>query len=140
MVSISFEHELDYLRDSLTGNPFPGLWIVVRNVAGNREIEVQAHVDSGTERSLLDGQIARALGLDLSTGNIQLFRSATGAELVSRLHRVVLAHDSLGVNELMIAFSETRLTRNLLGRDFFNLFQIGFRERRSKILIAAEEK
>ena len=43
-------------------------------------------------------------------------------------------HDSLGVNELMIAFSETRLTRNLLGRDFFNLFQIGFRERRSKIL------
>lgn len=135
---VAYDHELGYLRDSQTGNPFPGLWIVVRSVGSERELEIQAHLDTGTERTLLDGQVGRAIGLDLSTGDLLRFRSATGVELTARLHPVVFAHDELGAKDLTVAFSEARLTRNLLGRDYFNLFQIGFRERHSKILVTPE--
>ena len=66
------------------------------------------------------------------------YRSSTGAELVARLHKVRLVHDSLGSHELTVGFSERRIARNLLGRDFFDLFQIGFREHHSKILFSHE--
>ena len=75
MIGVSYEHELDYLRDPQSGNPFPGLWIVVRDIGANRELEVQAHLDSGAERSLFDGQIGKAIGLELGTGDALHFRS-----------------------------------------------------------------
>ena len=40
-----------------------------------------------------------------------------------------LFHGDLGEFELEIGFSESPIRRNILGRDFFNLLQIGFRER-----------
>jgi hypothetical protein len=138
MVDVSYDQELEYLRDSERGKPFPGLWIVLSGMDHERELEVMAHLDSGTETSLFDGQIGRAIGLDLSSAEILVFRSSTGAELAARLHAVRLAHDKLGEHDLTIAFSEHRITRNLLGRDFFNLFQIGFRERHLKILFSVE--
>jgi hypothetical protein len=38
-------------------------------------------------------------------------------------------HPDLGSFTLEVGFSSTDIHRNLLGRDFFNLAQIGFRER-----------
>jgi hypothetical protein len=140
MVDVSYSHELDYLRDSESGKPFPGLWVVVCGPVNDRELEVQAHLDSGTEKSFLDGQIGKAIGLDPGDGEVLYYRSSTGAELVARLHRVRLAHEELGAHELMVGFSERRITRNLLGRDFFDLFQIGFREHHSKILFSPEPR
>ncbi len=139
MPTVAYERELDYLRDRRTGSSFPGLWLVVRGLRGQNALEIQAHLDSGTERTLLDGQVGKAIGLDLHTGGVIHFRSATGALLTARLHPVVLAHDDLGERELTVAFSEASLARNLLGRDYFNLFQIGFRERQFKILVTPEQ-
>jgi hypothetical protein len=140
MVEVSYGQELDYLRDSETGKPFPGLWIVVGNLSNNRQLEVQAHLDSGTEKSLFDGQIAKAIGVNLGDCEVLLYRSSTGAELVARIHKVQLVHEKLGARELMVGFSERGIARNLLGRDFFDLFQIGFRERYSKIYFSPEAR
>jgi hypothetical protein len=137
MVAVSYDLELDYLRDSARGSAFPGLWIVLGG-REDRELEVMAHLDSGTETSLFDGRIGRAIGLDLSAGEILVFRSSTGAEIGASLHPVRVAQEKLGGYELTIAFGEQPITRNLLGRDFFNLFQIGFRERHLKIFFSAE--
>jgi hypothetical protein len=68
VIPVSYAHELEYLRDSVTGELFPGLWIVIRNLEDGRELELQAHLDSGAERSLFDGQVARALGLPIEGG------------------------------------------------------------------------
>jgi hypothetical protein len=110
----------------------------LHSLADDRQLEVQAHLDSGTEKSLFDGQIGKAIGLDPGDGEVLYYRSSTGASLVARLHRVRLAHDQLGAHSLTIGFSEGRIARNLLGRDFFDLFQIGFREHHSKILFSLE--
>ncbi len=92
MADVSYDHELDYVRDSEIGKPFPGLWVVVYSPADDRQLEVQAHLDSGTERSLFDGQTGKAIGLDPGDSEVLYYRSTTGAELVARLHRVWLAH------------------------------------------------
>ena len=51
-----------------------------------------------------------------------------GGVLPATLHAVQLSHADLGTFELEVAFSTTEIRRNLLGRDFFDLVQIGFRE------------
>ena len=139
MPDVSYRISLDYLRDPETGDPFPGLWIAVRHADGDSELEVQCHLDSGAEISLFDGEIAHGIGLELQLVGAQNYSASSGAKLAARLHRVRLSHEELGEHELRVGFSEQRLARNLLGRDFFNLFRIGFRERQSTLLFEPEE-
>ncbi len=139
MVEVSYAHELDYLRDSVSGDPFPGLWIVVRSSA-DRALEIQAHLDSGAERSLFDGQIAKAIGLPTENGERIYFRSTTGADIAAVSHRVQLAPEKLGECELAVGFSDREIARNLLGRDFFDFFRIGFREHHTKVLFSPEAR
>ncbi len=48
---------------------------------------------------------------------------------------VQLAHADLGTFELEIAFSTSEIQRNLLGRDFFDLVQVGIREHHLELLV-----
>lgn len=138
MPDVSYPFRLDYLRDPVTGQPFPGLWLAVRHPVESKQLEVQCHLDSGAEVSLFDGQIGKAIGLELQDGDSLTFSSTTGAEIVGRRHSVRIGHPELGVRPLEVAFSEAPILRNLLGRDFFGLFQIGFRERQSALMFAPE--
>ncbi len=90
MPEVSYRISLDYLRDPETGEPFPGLWMVVGHPDKHRELEVQCHLDSGAEVSLFDGQIAHGIGLGLQRGDVQVFSASSGAKLAARLHRVRL--------------------------------------------------
>ncbi|MBI3300886.1 MAG: hypothetical protein HYZ72_02245 [Deltaproteobacteria bacterium] len=92
-------------------------------------LDIDAYLDSGAQRSLFDGGIGTALGLDLFSGPEIRYVSIAGTGLAARLHQVRLAHPALGSFELEVGFSTVPISRNLLGRDFFNLVQIGFRER-----------
>ncbi len=58
-----------------------------------------------------------------------VFGLMNGSSLDARTLPVVLAHRDLGEFSIDLRFSMNPLQRNLLGRDFFNLVQIGFRER-----------
>lgn len=139
MPDVSYRISLDYLRDPETGHPFPGLWIAVSPPEGGGELEVQCHLDSGAEISLFDGEIAHGIGLELQSGRAQRYGTSSGVMLTARVHRVRLAHEELGEHELLVGFSQQRLARNLLGRDFFSLYRIGFHERQSTLLFAPEE-
>ena len=112
----------------------------MRSPDDGRELEIQAHLDSGAERSLFDGQIARAIGLQPGNGEKIHFRSTTGADVVAVSHRVQLAHENLGECDLTVGFSDREIARNLLGRDFFDLYRIGFREHHSKVLFSREDQ
>jgi hypothetical protein len=91
-------------------------------------IEVDAYLDSGAGKSLFDGQIARAIGLDLNKGRPQSYSSTAGYSVNARLHQAIISHPDLGQHSLEVGFSDQEIRRNLLGRDFFALMQIGFRE------------
>lgn len=129
MFPVTYTHQHGYLyvgRD----RHFPGLVIQVQNPdAPDRLVEVQGHLDSGAEYSLFNGWIAQSVGLDLYSGPERRYAPTRGDSVDARVHRVMLVHPELGTFDLNIGFSTDQIRRNLLGRDFFNLIQIGFRER-----------
>lgn len=129
MITVAYDHQLDYLYD-INQQRFPGLLLQIRSSdLPEQALETDAHLDSGAERSLFAGWIGRAIGLDLLRGRPLPYRSTAGHEVEGRLHRVELSHPELGKFQLEVGFSMEPITRNLLGRDFFNLIQVGFRER-----------
>lgn len=130
MLNVRYDNEFPYSYD-LNGERFPRLTIRLTNPASPDEaVDVDAYLDSGAQRSLFDGRIGRAIGIDLLTGKERQYESTTGSSIAGMLHRVRLAHADLGLFDLELGFSTVHIKRNLLGRDFFDLVQIGFRERR----------
>jgi hypothetical protein len=126
--TVAYTHEFPY-GYSPEGRPFPILPIRLLNPRDlARSVEVAAYLDSGTDRSLFDGTLTHALGMDLPRGKRIAFFSTGGIGIDAFLHRVKISHPDLGEFDLDIGFSSVTLARNLLGRDFFNLVQVGFRE------------
>ena len=138
MPTVRYDHEFPYPYD-LNGERFPRLTFRLTNPAHpGQAVDVDAYLDSGAQRSLFDGGIGRAIGIDLLTGEQKQYESTTGGSIVGMLHRVRLEHSDFGSFDLVVGFSSTRIKRNLLGRDFFNLVQIGFRERQLAFYLTAE--
>lgn len=128
-MTVGYTHQLDYPYGA-DQRCFPGLLLRIWSPDfPEQALETDAYWDSGAERSLFDGQIGRALGLDLLGGRPIPYRSTAGREVEGRLHQVRFSHPDLGSFQLEIGFSIEPISRNLLGRDFFNLIQVGFRER-----------
>lgn len=92
-------------------------------------VDIDAYLDSGAEYSLFNGWIARSLGFDLYSGPLRPYGTTAGHRIEGRVHPVRLSHPDLGSFELEMGFSTEQISRDLLGRDFFELIQIGFRQR-----------
>lgn len=137
MYPVTYEHEFPY-STTPAGRPFPILQFRIC-VPGHPEpaLDLHAQLDSGAERSLFDGWIAPDLNLDLLGGPELSYLAASGVQITARLHPLQFYHASLGTFSLEVGLSTSRITRNLLGRDFFNLMQIGFRERHLLFYITA---
>jgi len=142
MIHVSYTYELPYVHGSeWSQRAQPVLRIEIHNsMDENLAVQVNAHLDSGTDITIFQGDLCPAIGLELMSGPEKRFQSAksSGPPLVARLHRVRLAHDALGEREMDVAFATEPLGRNLLGLDFFNFFKIGFQDRESRVLLEAE--
>lgn len=122
--------EVSYLRQyQYQHSDYPSLPIQICNPS-NREnfIDIDAYFDSGAYRSLLDGRLAGIIGLNLFDGARVFYNLTSGNGLEGRLHRVVVLIPGLREIELEVGFSVGDISRNILGRDFFGLTQIGFRQ------------
>ncbi len=128
MPVVAYEQQIDYAYDT-DGCRFSRLDFQMAQ-AGKPDVtvDVDAHLDTGTERSLFNGKLAIALGIDLLSGPQLVYQTTVGSRLITALHLVRLTHPDLGSFNLEVGFSTTDIHRNLLGRDFFDLVQIGFRE------------
>ena len=128
MPIVAYEHQVDYGYDS-DGNRFPRLdFQLAKAGVPDLTIDVDAHLDSGAERSLFNGKLAAVLGFDLLDGPKLVYQTAMGSQLVATLQMVELTHPDIGAFQFEVGFSSAEIHRNLLGRDFFNLVQIGFHE------------
>lgn len=137
MITVNYTALFGYLYAE-RHDRFPGLPVQVQNPnSPDQAVDVQAHLDSGAEFSLFDGWIAGAIGVDLLDGPVRRYAATRGEPFEARVHRVVLFHPDLGVFPLAIGFSAEEIRRNLLGRDFLNFIQIGFRERHLEFYVAA---
>jgi len=137
MTTVSYSCEFPY-RD-YRGNPTPLLLLRISNPSKpDKAIETDAHIDSGAASSLFAGAFAQPLGMDLFAGRAQTYVGTSGNRIDARLHGVRISHPDLGEFDLVVGFSTGPIGRNLLGRDFLNLIQIGFRERHSLFFITPE--
>ena len=128
MDEVLYQHRLEYSYDR-DGKRFPRLsFRISTSEDPTRAMDVDAYLDSGSERSLFNGWIATGLGLDPFGGTSLRMASATGSSVTAAIHPVTLLHDELGMFNLEVGFTPLELKRNLLGRDFFSLVQVGFRE------------
>jgi len=87
-----------------------------------------AYLDSGAEYSLFQAELATAIALDPIGGAQRRYAFANGQEVRAAVREVTVSHPQLGNFSLSPGFT-FGLTRNILGRDFFNFVQVGFRER-----------
>ena len=128
MWTVSYPYRFNYRL--VNDEPFPVVVLRLSNpLQPDRKMDVDAYLDSGTQRSLFNGWRAMALGLDLLAGPSKSYTPTSGQAIEARLHTVRVHHENLGDFELEVGFSTGEIRRELLGRDFFNLAQIGFRER-----------
>ena len=132
MITVSYEYRFEYAHDP-DGSRFPRLEVRVSSPQTNGKrrdapIDVWAYLDSGAERSLFNGWIGAALGIDILDGPSIVYETGSGAPLSATLHPIRLFHPDLGELDLEAGLSTSEIPRNLLGRDFFDLVQIGFRE------------
>jgi hypothetical protein len=126
---VQYAHRLAYPLDSL-GKPFPILQLRISNPADSEQgLDIEGYLDSGAEYSLFNGWMATAIGFDLLSGTERKYGPIVGPTIVGRVHRIRLAHPAVGTFDLDVGFSTQEIRREILGRDFFNLVQIGFRER-----------
>jgi hypothetical protein len=135
---VTYAHSFPYSTDPVSGRTFPGLPVRL-SLPGNSEpgVDVEPHLDSGAELSIFDGRLlVRALRLDLMAGREVILGSVGGSSLTVRIHRLMLSHPDLGRFTLDAAISTVPIKRNLLGRDFFQRIQIGFREFHQIFLVA----
>ena len=129
MEVVQYTHQVTYLRDSI-GKPFPILQLRISNpVDSDQGLDIEGYLDSRAEYSLLNGWMAAAIGLDLLSGTERKYGPIVGPTIVGRVHRIRLTHPAVGTFDLDVGFSTQEIRREILGRDFFNLVQIGFRER-----------
>jgi len=132
LTTVTYTYDFGYV--STGGRSFPLLRLVVR-AANGQAVAVDAHLDSGASQSLFDGEILSGIGVNLLDGPLKRYGSAIGAEMEARIHRIRLEHSELGNFDLDVGFSVGPLSRNLLGRDFFDFVQLGFRENQQSVFI-----
>lgn len=94
-------------------------------------------VDTGAERTLLEGVHVRAAGLDVFDGPSLALQGFLGARTTAYLHKATLVIGDSEV-ETEIAFSTQPLARQVLGRDIQSNFQLGLRERALEFYLANE--
>lgn len=129
MVAVEYQHSFNYRQFASGSSPVLQVRIARQD---NHEfgIDTDVYLDSGAERSLFNGDLLAALEIDLINDRAKSYGSTIGSSVTAYLHQVQLIVPNVGDFSLEIGFSNVEIRRNLLGRDFFNLVQIGFRERR----------
>jgi len=127
MVTVEYQHNLNYRQ--MQAGSFPALVLSVAHQHNlDLSFDTDAYLDSGAERSLFDGALLSGLEIDLLNDKAMSYVATTGASVTAYLHNVRITIPDIGTFNLEMGFSDVHLSRNLLGRDFFNLVQIGFRE------------
>jgi hypothetical protein len=138
VVTVDYKHQIEYAYDR-SGKRFPQLSFRISSTSDlKRAMDVNTYLDSGSERSLFNGWIGSVLGIDILSGPRMTFESAAGSYLTTTIHPVRLVHDDMGTFEIEVGFSTSEISRNLLGRDFFDLVQIGFREHQLCFFVTPE--
>jgi len=138
-VKAEYQQRFPFRCDEVSGDYPPLLALDLVNPTEPKcSLAFDGYLDTGCSRSLLDGRLAVAVGLDPTRGKVVPYVSATGVSIRANLLMVHMRHPLLGEQALEVGFAQVSLARNLLGRDFLCLVQFGLREKRLEFYLAPE--
>jgi hypothetical protein len=136
MLTVTYTSSFMY-RDHGNG-PFPTLQVEIVNAADpSLRVNVDAYLDTGASRSVFFGWIPEAIGLNILDGQPLSYVNNMGQSEDGRILSVIINHPDLGEFPIDIGFAMWNPSRSLLGRDFLNLIQVGFRESQFEFHIEA---
>jgi hypothetical protein len=128
LVLVDYQYSFNYRQ--LPFGSYPIIQVrITRQDDPNLGIDTDAYLDSGAQLSLFNGDLLAALEIELTNDKSRPYSATVGNPITGYLHEVRLTVPNMNDFTLEIGFSDVQIRRNLLGRDFFNLVQIGFRER-----------
>lgn len=135
-VQVEYQHRFDYRYDVWGQDLQPLLPLDLVHPRTLQRVTLDGYLDSGCSRSLFDGRLALAIGLDPTSGRSIPYTSATGVSIRASLLPIQLEIPQLGRFQLEVGFTQVNLDRNLLGRDFLARVQLGLRENRSEFYLS----
>ena len=106
-------------------------------LSASRSVDAPGVIDTGSQRTIFDGGYASTIGLRLEDGTsipIQPFGNGTFFTKALRCHIFFNGQDM----ELDVCFSEIKIPRNILGRDFLDRVQMGLREHHELVFLRPE--
>jgi len=129
METVGYTHTYPY-RFLALDHRFPVLTVRLANPQRLQDaVEVDGILDSGTEISVFPATLAQALGVPPELGRPWRLETASGGVIHARRLWIALTIPDHGFHRIEPAFTWGEMARNLLGRDVFDLLQVGFRER-----------
>ncbi|MBT9583430.1 hypothetical protein IV102_08770 [bacterium] len=109
-MNVEYQQAFAYRYDELSGTPQPILALdLVHPDEPRNRIAFDGYLDTGCSRTLLDGRLAVAAGLDPTRGRLTPYTSATGVSIRAALLKVHLAHPLVGEHELEVGFAQVNL-------------------------------
>lgn len=135
MPRLDFRWQLPYRYDE--HGRFGPLICIGLTTNSNRH-DMLCLLDTGAERTLLDGQHLRAAGLDLFPGTRRRVSGVLASSVVVYEHRVAHAIADLEL-ELAVLSSTQPLNRAVIGRDLLSALRLGLRERAGEIYLSVEQ-
>jgi predicted aspartyl protease len=132
---VNYTHMLRYRPLPNHEGVYPVAEIQVSN--NQHAVDFPAVIDTGAMFSLISGEYAIALGLQLTNGaNTQL--SSLGGSIAAWIHSVNMKMLDLEFR-MNLRFADRTLPRNIIGRDVLERVQIGFREYHSTVLLLPQQ-
>ncbi|HLC80675.1 retropepsin-like domain-containing protein [Candidatus Woesearchaeota archaeon] len=116
----------------INGKFYPAIPVILK--VNEREIKIHAIIDSGSEISLFDKNLAERLGINYQlTRDIKNMNGVSGRLLVY-IHQLTITVGDKTFSCRIGFFDERTTSHNLLGRQgFFENFKITFDEKNKKI-------
>jgi predicted aspartyl protease len=118
-------------------DPRNGGILVPVELATDCTIRLAAYVDTGAAECIFEREYAEALGLELPSGVLKRFSTASGGLLIAFGHNVRLSTLGHSVDALVFFADEVQLRRNVLGRQgWLNRLRIGIVHYDSKLYVS----
>jgi len=103
----------------------------------DRAVEIEAKIDTGAENCIFERRHAETLGLDVESGEEQIFSTAAGIFVVCKHEVTVNVLDIETVATVYFAKEES-FTRNVLGRQgWLDRVKLGLIDYEGKLLLSA---
>jgi hypothetical protein len=129
-------YELRFTRRHDYASRVEGIFVPVVPIRGNETIELTASIDTGASFCLFSREYARALNINIETGEPRTFSTAN-SKLEAFGHVVIIRVLGIDAEALVFFFADENINKNVLGRrGWLDRLRFGLLEYEQKLFVS----